>query len=80
MHSFAQVHALSIDLCKNHHRKRPVTHACRFGQVRALSHGRACSRGLAAWVREVGRAWYRGACLFDGRLFKGAGFWEAMAG
>jgi hypothetical protein len=49
MHSFAQVHALSIDLCKNHHRKLPVTCACRFGQVRALSHGRSCLRGPAAW-------------------------------
>lgn len=37
--------------------------------------------GLAAWgaKRPVG-AGVGGAWLFDGQHFKGAGFWEAMAG
>jgi len=46
MHSSDQVHALSIDLCKNRYRKTAATCACSFGQVRALSPGGAGTRGL----------------------------------
>ena len=65
MHSFAQVHALSIDLCKNHHRKLPVTCACRFGQVRALSHRRACPRGACGMGGQEHENWRDGTRFLE---------------
>ena len=79
MHSFPQVHALSIDLCKNHHRKRPVTCACRFGQALVRSRMRARGRvGLPpGGSREPQDGpGIRGACLWKGQRFGAGFFWK----
>lgn len=79
MHSSDQVHALSIDLCKNRYRKT-ACHLCLQVRVGAcLSHVRACPRGLAAWGagRPVGPG-IGGACLRKGGFFEGLDSLERM--